>query len=438
MAVIHLTIDPKYCPSWGFWEGCREIVQNAKDADEFNGNAMSIVHNPKAQKLVITTAEVSLATEALLLLGNSTKRGLGQRGEFGEGFAIGTLALTRAGHPVTIYNGEEVWRPVIETAEDGPFQGQQLFMFRTRKLQQARADFTVEIDNVSKEVWDVTQKLFLFLSPPSERDCVKLSSGTVLLEEDRQGRVFSRGIFVCEVEDLAAGYDLNSLQLDRDRRMVDEWDLRSKLAELWNEAHAAAPDKFAPKLYDMAKRGTPETRNMAWRADQKLLKALHEEFEKENGEGAVPVSDMSESRELAALGAKTIMVDRTLKELLEKTTMPAPMRVEKLKAAVKATFGWNDLDNGEQFRCSEWIDPITKHYAIVEFNDPSVMARPDKDKGVVLLSRTLLAAPDARTIVAQVVRAEAARAGRDAMDVLLDFHFGVPSPGGEATETSAG
>jgi len=422
MARIQLTIDPEYCSSWGFWEGVREVIQNAKDADEYNGCAMTVSHSPRTSKLTVSTTGISLEPKLLLLLGASSKRSGDQRGKFGEGFALGMLALVRAGHPVTIYNGDEVWRPVVEKADDGPFAGEDLLVFQTRKLQQRRDDFSVEVENVSKEVWEATRKLFLFLAPPGESDQVTLRAGAVLLDEARKGQIFARGIFVNNVEDLDAGYDLHGLQLDRDRRMVDEWDLRGKLAELWNEAHAAEPEKFAVRLYEMAKRGAPETKSMSWRADQKLLKSLHQQFEKEHGEGAVPVADMSESKELNQLGGKGVVVDKTLKELLEKTAPSSLVVKEKLKGAVRARYAWEDLNVDEAAACSSFVEPITKDYVIVDFNDENVMAR--AEDGKVSVAKALLQLSP-REITKSVIRAEAARSSRDVETVFLDTMFAV-------------
>lgn len=422
MAKIVLTIDPSYVSGWDYFSGIREVIQNAKDADEYQGCTMTVAHSPRSQKLTVSTANITLEPKLLLLLGASSKRGSGQRGQFGEGFALGMLALVRAGHPVTIYNGDEVWRPVVEKAEDGPFAGEALLVFQTRKLQQSRADFSVEIENVSKEVWDATKKLFLFLDPPAVDQKVELYGGTVLLEEERKGQIFAKGIFVTKVEDLDAGYDLQGLELDRDRRMVDEWNLRSKLAGLWNEAHAAEPEKFCVRVYEMAKRGAPETRSLSWHADQKLLKALHKEFEKEHGEGAIPVSDMSESKELDKLGGKGVVVDRTLKELLEKTTTPVSLVKERLKGAVRASYTWNALTVDEQAACSAYVETITKHYNIVDFNDEGVMAR--AENGKVSVARKLLSEPP-RSITQFVVRAESVRSSRDVESVFLDLMFVV-------------
>ena len=86
-------------------------VQNAKDAEDYDGLAMQIDHKPRSQTLTITTKGISIEASTLLLLGKTSKNGSDQRGKFGEGFALGCLALVRAGHPVTIDNGHERWKP---------------------------------------------------------------------------------------------------------------------------------------------------------------------------------------------------------------------------------------------------------------------------------------------------------------------------------------
>lgn len=420
MAKIPLTIDPNYCADWGFWEGVRELIQNAKDAEESEGMPMSVEHLPRSNRLIINSEGVQLDHATLLLLGATSKTGGDQRGKFGEGFVLGTLALVRAGHSITIYNGEEVWRPVVEQAEDGPFQGQKLLVFQTRKLGSPRNTFSIEVENVSKEVWEETRKLFLFMTPPKHDEMVKLRDDMVLLAEDRKGSVFSRGIFVKKFDDLECGYDIRQLPLDRDRRSVDEWDLRWRLADIWKEAHDREPEKFSARLYDMVKRNTSEVKSLPYRADEKLVKSLREQFEKEHGDKAVPVRTMTESRELEALGAKPVMVNNTLQELLEKVG-PKPAEIkERLKSEVKERHDWTSLDADEKAACLTWVERVTKGYLVATFNDPDIRCRYSTDEKLVLVSRTLLSF-DPRTIVREVVRAEAQHQSTDAVDVLVDL-----------------
>lgn len=427
MPRIPLTIDPAYASSWGFWEGTRELIQNAADADEFENMKMSIRHSTQTNKLTITSEDCAISPALLLLLGATSKRDAGQRGRFGEGFSVGVLALVRAGHPITIYNGAEVWRPLIETPDEGhPFEGSQLLVFNTRALPKPRTDFTVEVENVSKEVWDATKKLFLFLQKPKASEVVETSNGTVLLNEDYRGMVFSRGIFVTRNEELECGYDLPNLMLDRDRHTIDDWNLRYRLGELWNTAQAAAPEKFAQQIYKMAKENKAEVRSLHYNADKKLLKLLRDSFEAEHGEATVPVADMTQSKDLEQLGAKTAVVNKTLLELLEKGGPSVEERKKQLQGSVKEIHAWGDLESAERSTCTTWVDRVTKEYVVVTFNDATTPCRYLEDLGKVGINRATLELPS-RDLVCVVAQQEARRRGAGTTNemVLLDVIFGV-------------
>ncbi len=419
MARIPLTIDPTYCEEWGLQNGLRELLQNAKDGEEFDGYPMHVEHLPRTNKLVISNKGVSIEPSTLLLLGRSSKRDGAQRGKFGEGFVLGVLALIRAGHPVTIYNGDEVWRPEITTPDEGhPFEGQKLLVFNTRKLPVARGDFSVEIENVPKGTWADTRTLFLFLTPPRASEVAKVQGNTVLLGEEYSGMIFSRGIYVNRVEDLECGYDLADLKLDRDRRLVDEYDLRWRLGELWNAAHQQDPEKSAPRIYRMAKENKSEVKSLQHRADEKLVKALREEFEKENGIGTVAVASMSESMELEQLGARTAVVNKTLHELLELSgTKVADVR-RQLKGTVKVTHAWGALTAGERMVCRDWVERVAKNYVIVTFNDNKMTCRLLDDEQVAI-SRWYLGA-GRRDLLRAVAGLEALRCKRPVDEVWLD------------------
>jgi len=110
---IELSINTKYMPAWGLWEGVRELIQNAKDGETQLSAKMTVEHDAATDTLTITNEGATLPHEALLL-GHTTK--LGDKntiGQFGEGLKIGLLAIVRAGHAVAIRNGGESWTPVM-------------------------------------------------------------------------------------------------------------------------------------------------------------------------------------------------------------------------------------------------------------------------------------------------------------------------------------
>jgi hypothetical protein len=419
MAMIPLSIDPSYCSDWGYFNGVRELLQNAKDGEEYDGYKMDVAHFPRTEKLIITNKNVSIEPSTLLLLGKSSKKDGTQRGKFGEGFVLGVLALVRDGFKVTIHNGNEVWRPEIAKPDEGHhFEGSDLLVFSTRKLQSTCEDFSVTIEKVSTQVWEETRKLFLFLVPPKAAEIAKIDGDTVLFNEEYTGKIFSRGIFVCNVEDLECGYDLSNLTLDRDRNVVDQWDLRWALGDLWKRAVAAEPAMNAPRVYRMAKENKAEVKSLVHHADDKLVQALREEFEKEHGQDVVAVSSMADSRELESLGAKTVMVTPTLQGLLDKTGGEVAKARNKLKSTIKDQFAWGMLSTEEQKVCTDWVDRVTPSYTIVSFSDDSVQCRATDD-GRLTIAKWLLSVPH-RDMIRAIVTHEAQRRKVPVEEVWLD------------------
>lgn len=343
MAKIPLIIDKDYCADWGVFQGIRELLQNAKDADE-DGHTMTVEHFPRTSRLEITSAKVYVDPANLLILGKSDKRAGGKRGKFGEGFVLGCLALMRKGCDVSFRNGELSWNIAFEEPDAGhPFAGNELMTFKSRQLAAREVDFRIEIENVPTAAWDIMKKLFLFITPPASGEVFVTPQGMLLLNPDYQGQVFARGIFVRKFENLGCGYDVSDLPLDRDRRFVDEWDLHYKLARMWKDACEAHPELALPRVYDMAKTGAAEVKNMKYHADERILKEVRARFEKDHGSDAVPVGSMSEARDIEEAGGKPEMVNEILKELLEKGGLSVKDAKKQLEGQIDARHVPSDL-----------------------------------------------------------------------------------------------
>lgn len=115
MSKLELSINVKYLPTWSSWEGIREFISNGKDAEiEFNA---PLTVDWKNGVLRIENEGVTLAREALLFGTSSKMERKDTIGRFGEGIALGALALVRAGRTVKIRSGAEVWTPTIARSE---------------------------------------------------------------------------------------------------------------------------------------------------------------------------------------------------------------------------------------------------------------------------------------------------------------------------------
>lgn len=429
MVKIPLIIDSGYCNGWGAWEGVRELVSNAKDAEELDPrHAMEIKHSKKTSTLAIRTRNVIVDPATLLVLGRSSKRGRGVRGRFGEGFVVGCLALTRAGHPVSFRNADLSWRCLFEDADsDHPLAGNELLTFYSRIVTPTQ-DFELSIENVTEEVWDAMRQLFLFMTPPPKEDVVLVDQGSLILTPERKGMVYARGVFVKRFHNLHCAYDLREVELDRDRQMIDEWKLGDALSDLWASVLSGrkdaqhAQESLAQRAYDMVKENADEARHFRYRTDDRLVNAMKAQFVAEHGEDTVPVTTMDEAKDLENLGAKPIVVNSTMKELLAKTGLSAENAKMALEGKIAARLLPSQLSDTERAALGV-VDVLSRSYVVVEFRGQAACRMIDEDK-LLAIDRRILALPPA-DILRKVAQAEAKRRSVEASVVLADALAGL-------------
>lgn len=323
MAKIPLSITADYAPTWGINEGVREAIQNGLDGRD-KGYPLTVEHKGGALHI---RNEYCQLDPSVWLLGKTDKRGDdSQRGNHGDGLKVGTLALLREGVKVRIFNADEIWTPKVERSET--FNGERVLTITTRKRRADHwgdrpiHDFTVEI-GISKAEWNGMKDRFLDLItiPPSQIAKVAFA-GSVLLAPEMQGRIYSKGIYVCHKPDLLYGYDFARLDLDRDRRMVDDWDLNWRVSQimqdlcdtehedsaLWLERiYSALESDAGPELAQMHSAG--ETINQAMAAT----------FATSHGDKAVPVANDDEATKVSFYGLKGIVVPTAMGKVLANT-----------------------------------------------------------------------------------------------------------------------
>lgn len=423
MAKIPLTIDKNYCAGWGVWHGIRELLQNAKDEEEYGEHEMIINHYPKTDRLEITTVGVQVNPASLLVLGKTSKGDGRQRGKFGEGFVLGVLALVRKGFDVKFRNHELSWSVSFEQPDAGhPLAGNELLTFTSRQLSSRELDFKVEIHGITAEVWEELKKLALFVEEPKGSEIVMTSAGKLLLNETYKGRVFVRGLFVRAFTDLECGYDLQTVQLDRDRQMIDEWQLHYQLSQLWSDA-CQHDNALAERVYAMAKSGAPEVKHIHYHADKKLLDRMRNEFEKEHGE-SIPVATSVEAKEVEQVGGKAAMVSSTLKDLLATTGLSLDAAKTKLQGTVVRRWAPADLSQGpeasdEAYANSCRLETFLPNTVVVTFASEAPSCQLIDDNKVIGVDRRLLNEPF-KNLLTAALGAEAKRVGTTPFDVLLE------------------
>lgn len=107
MKSIKLSIAPTYVAHWSWWEGVRELIQNAIDAGDHEIVFLK-------DTIVIASYGGKLPIQSLLM-GKTTKEDDETKiGKFGEGMKVGFLCLLREGADITMHNGQDLWKPVLE------------------------------------------------------------------------------------------------------------------------------------------------------------------------------------------------------------------------------------------------------------------------------------------------------------------------------------
>jgi hypothetical protein len=410
MAKFSLPIKSTYVPDWGAWEAIRELIQNAKDEEEQNDHEMRVRHKGKLLRIENRGADMG---REVLLLGQTSKAGRANlRGQFGEGLNLALLAGVRAGLDIVVYTQTERWSASLEPSSD--YGNEECLVVTTRKLQKRRKGVEVQV-TMTKDEWEEFRKLFLFLVTIPDNRIVRTEAGSILLEPERKGHVYAKGIFIQRLDKLELGYDLHNCPLDRDRRMVDVWDLQWKLSMMYQEAVSKRPELLGAEVYRMLRDNAEDTRQLKYNASDKMAADLANHFVAEHGEDAIPVGSIAESQELDHVGKRGVVVPETLRVVLaKKMGTPAEVREEILRT-ITETFAWSDL-NAEERAILQWtastIDsvseglrgnlvPIMERLEIVTFRDQNLLGTCVLESGAIRVTRTCLADPQKlfRTLV---------------------------------------
>lgn len=216
-----MSLSVEYVPDWGVQEALRELFQNCIDHGDWS-------YNIRHDSLELRSKDTSLSN-ATLLLGHSRKSD-GAIGKFGEGFKLAVLVLTRLGKKVTIDTANEVWRPKL--IDSRTYKTKQL-VFDTEKSKVIMTDLIFTIEGLTEEELTELKNQNLHVNMVGSKLDTKY--GHVI---HRPGDIFVNGLFVAHMKDYKFGYNLKPeyLKLDRDRRMVRDFDLQWITSQIWVKA----------------------------------------------------------------------------------------------------------------------------------------------------------------------------------------------------------
>ncbi len=315
MSKIELTITPDYVPTWTSVDAIRELFQNALDQDS-NGSAASWGYDPETETFRISNAESKL-TANTLLLGSTSKAGDNKTiGQFGEGYKIATLVLIRNNKNVVFHNygAREVWRPRFVASRK--FGANILTFFIDKKAIWDKVpdnDLTIEVQGITQEEWDeliVPSNLHL----QEDYDIIESTMyGDVV---SKPGKVYVNGLFVCDYEPYKYGYNFKPahLKLDRDRKMVSDFDLRWVASKIWSTL------ENSDSITELIMTGAAD---VAYISNVGSLKNWAEpvaaKFIEEHGVTAVPVSTQSELANVPK-GRVGVLVDEQYQKYVIRST----------------------------------------------------------------------------------------------------------------------
>jgi len=364
---ISLSLTASYAPSWGLWEGVREIVQNWHDGLLSGSEAQppQDLHKMQAvpleftmtgesrheaarcgvdagwceyvgaqSQLVLVNRNVGLGRQ-VLLMGYSRKADHQDViGSFGEGLKVGAVALLRRGLGLRMLTREEAWTFHLAVdpafgervlavgvsprppAEDFELQGLPAVLSKL-----GPGDTATVLGGVRPEEWADLSRRFLFLWRP--REAVRTEVGSLLLDPEYRGSLYVRGVFISNEPDLASGVDLHNIRLDRDRAAVlRKSDLEHQVSSMWARALHYRPE-LLPQYYELlSSEKSSDTALAELYCEEDLCERLAAEFRQRHG-GAVPVSlkdanTAKADRVRTALASTTVVCSQALLAVLRK------------------------------------------------------------------------------------------------------------------------
>ncbi len=370
-----LPLSPGYVPTWGEFEVVREILQNAIDEDEQRGHKMAVVHD--GERLTVTNDGANLRPDALLI-GESGKGDRRLRGEHGEGLDLALLVAARLGVNMEITTPDEVWTPRIEFNDD---LGGQCLVVRMRPKLPPRGDYVSVSFDVSAESWAKLRRRFTFIDPPE--DAVVTDKGTLILDQGRLGDIYVKGIWVTRRAEFPFGIDLPDVGLDRDRRLIQDFDLKWACGAVMTEALERDPSRFAERTYAMIEKKVAGADYVTSHVHQgtKAAQSLTEQFRAKHGQDAVPCRNLDQSKQLHKVGRQGVLLDDGLASVIEKEVGTYYSVVEERRFLTERSYGWDELMTQEQEiieQASEAMRRATDHPAasleiqIVDFIDPGI------------------------------------------------------------------
>lgn len=315
MAKYELTITPNYVSNWTVNDALREIFQNAIDESNSNPEHKMDYTYSEEDKTLIVTNKGAFLEKSTLLLGGTSKSGKNTIGQFGEGYKIATIVLLRHGLNLVINNKNETWIPRIVKSRR---YGSEIVVFDVKKSKDTVDDLQFIVQGLDCNDWNDFE-MNRFLSPSKYPKCERTEFGNILLDDEYKGKIYVCGLYICTNEQLCFGYDFVSsvIKLDRDRGLVDYFDMRVACGQVLNCCENKSVIEKSLKFID-SDFVVPSWSNMV---RSTALREVSEDLAKKYLTGlsadCVITSDIDKYSELVGLGKKAKYISEKERRILE-------------------------------------------------------------------------------------------------------------------------
>lgn len=335
---FELSISTEYVPDWGLVEAFRELFQNALDNEIMNPeNKMSWKYNASKKEVIISNKTSRLETSSLLL-GSGTKHDRTDTiGKHGEGYKIAFMVLLRNAKTILVenYGLNEIWE--VKLVKSRKYRGQLVPTVFVNKepiwKKKPSSDLTITVGNISEEEYTELVKKNLHLQNNVESITAE-GYGSVLLNENESGNIYVNGLFIANKDGFEYGYDFppNVISLDRDRKLVDSFDIKWHASALWSKVSDTSGEarKIATGLVLDKSNDTAYISSMSY-SNTKLVNSVADKFYTDNGKDAVPVTSNIEYKAVEKEGTgKPVIVTSELAEVLRSNNIEEESRAIKV------------------------------------------------------------------------------------------------------------
>ncbi len=300
---IKLPLAKSYISSWEAPQGVRELIQNALDC---NDHSVYV----EGSTLCIDSYDGCLLPKHLMLGYGSKSLGSNTRGGHNEGLALALLVLARSELDVVFYNGMEKWTPYFEYEDD--FEEECLHIAVESSVEGEENSVQIRIQGFESHPYimqTIVNNTLILQDQDYSRHETKY--GDVLLEHEQKGRIYCGGLFVGTLQDFDEGFDIKPeyLKVDRDRRMLDHFDVQWICKEVWGEVQSGADDNVAKSIASGLESGSSSLQFLH-HADTYSKKVTEEVFDlyEEKFKGKLLVPNHEDKKKLVAEGNNNVEV----------------------------------------------------------------------------------------------------------------------------------